>query len=266
MTTSSSKSARLSRLFPVSLVPLALLLGATPERVFVQGPLPVCPRGNLLTVHDGVLQCQDLVAGLAQAPRCDGQLLAPKTAGGAEWMCTPKGQFDAQALAELPAMTERAGSVLAQAIPLGGSQRPGSGVYVGSTTVQTNGFIQRAGTEAGILSANALCSDEFAGAHMCNGYELHASVSRSILRPGIRLQKAWIFHPAWKTPVGPAQNAEEGLADTCASYTYGKIDRGWSGIAAEYGPTAYNALDAALAFNGGAAAPCSAVLPIACCK
>lgn len=251
----------------IYLLPFALLLGATPDRIPVKGPLPTCPRGSLLTVREGELRCQDLVSGLLrQVPNCAGFLAAPASQRSDEWQCTKKGEFDPQQVAGLSAAIERAKLVLADAVKVSVTPSTTPGLYVGSTALKTTGFIQRPGTEAGILSAHALCSDEFPDSHMCSGYELHVSVAHSIIRPSNRLPKSWTYHPSWKTPIGPAQNAEEGLADNCAGYTYEKADRGWSGIAAEYAMTAYNGLDLVLAFNGGPAAPCSSVLPIACCK
>lgn len=246
------------------LLPFLLLLGAGSERIAVPGPLPACRRGEFLSVRDGVLYCRDLVRSLlVGAPDCTGQLAAPGASVIVPWRCAPIGHVDATAAAELPGEQTRAAAVEQKVQQFAAS---GPGPFVGTTTRTSSGFISRAGVEPGLLSANALCADEFPGTHLCSGYQMSAALASGKITQQTKLPRAWVFHPAWKAPLPGAQNAAEGLADNCASYTYGQDDRGWSGTAVDFAATAYPARGKTIKFLGGPAAPCSTVLPLACCK
>lgn len=256
----------INRKLRFALLPFALLLGAAPERIPFGGSLPACRKGEFVTVRKGELLCTSLLGGDLVLPQdCAGRVAA-LSRDGKSWTCIPRAEIDPEKAATVTGMLTEAQAALKVAQKEGNSPPSSTGVFVGTTAVKTTGLIRRAGTEAGILSANAMCSDEYPGSHFCSGYELHHSVVARLITPQKGMARAWVFHPAWKTPVGPAQNAEEGLADTCASYTYGADDRGWSGMAAEFETTRLNATDKVLAFRGGTLTPCSGSLPVACCK
>ncbi|MFO0577654.1 MAG: hypothetical protein U1A78_26920 [Polyangia bacterium] len=255
---------------PLLLLPLTLLLGAAPERIPLPGPVPTCRRGEFLTIKDGVLRCRDLIyptlkRTLKGAPDCTGRLAGPPAQGTGSWQCADKGHVDAGAVAALPSERVRAEAARQAAERLLAEQA--SAVhYVGVTAQKTTGLVRRTGTPAGLLSANALCADEYPGSHLCTGYEVSAAVASGEITQASLVPRAWIYHPSWKTPLAGAKNPEEGLADSCASYTYGQDDRGWSGIAMEWRATVVNAVEKVLVFQGGSSAPCSAMLPLGCCK
>jgi hypothetical protein len=251
---------------PLLLVPFSLLLGAAPDRVPVPGPIPACRRGEFLTIKDGVLRCRDVVhKTLSNPPDCTGKLAGPAPQGTGFWQCVDKVRVDPSAVAALPSERVRA-EAAKQAAERLRTEQAQTVSFVGVTAQKSTGLIRRAGTEPGLLSANALCADQYPGSHLCTGYELSAAVSAGQLSQAALGPRAWIYHPSWKTPLAGAMNPEEGLADSCAGYTYGQDDRGWSGIAMEWRTTAQNAVDKSLSFFGGSAAPCSALLPLACCK
>lgn len=249
---------------PLLLMPLSLLLGAAPERIPIPGPIPACRRGEFLTIKDGVLRCRDLVhRTLSNPPDCSGKLAGPTPTGS--WQCVDKGHLDTAAIEALPSERVRA-EAAKQAAERLLTEQAELVRFLGVTAQKTTGLVRRAGTPAGLLSANALCADEYPGSHLCTGYEVSAALAAGQITQAASVPRAWIFHPSWKTPLAGAQNPEEGLADSCAGYTYGQDDRGFSGIALELRTTAVNGVDKSLSFYGGTAAPCSAMLPLGCCQ
>ena len=245
------------------LVPLTLLLGADDDRVVFEGPLPACRKGEFMTMRNGEPICTDLVRPLIKTLDCSGLLAAPR-AYTTDWACEGKVFLGTTEVGRLPSDIQRARDaqrvLKEKRLPAVGQTR-----FVGVTAKKSTGRMARAGTETGLLSANALCADEFPAAHMCSGYEIYDSVTAGVISNGWPLVRSWVFHPSWKAPLPGAQNADEGLADNCASYTYELDDRGWSGIAAEFSRSASSSYFA-LKFAGGTQAPCSALLPIACCR
>lgn len=261
-------SARIKNTVRLGLLPFALLLGATPSRIPIPGPLPVCHSGEFLTVKDGVLKCRSLLGRLISAPTpCkSGELAIDTSADGLTWGCAPAATLNVVKIAELPDRLARAATDLQTVQRAMTSPVMKQGLLVGTTATKTTGLIVHAGSEPGLLSATAICNDEYPGSHFCSGYELNASVVANLISASKSLARCWVYHPSWKTPIGPAQSPEAGLADSCASYTYDRDDRGWSGIAAEFDRTNLNSENKALAFTGGSRAPCSGSLPLACCK
>lgn len=261
--------SRVSSVLRISLLPFALLLGSSLDRVSLSGPLPHCRKGEFLTMRGGMARCTDLVGHAIDVPgSCSSQLLTARPPDEKTWTCTPRAHIDEDKVAALPELTARTSMLAAKAAAWRSQPKRKTGGFVGTTTLKTTGLISRVGTEPGLLSAHALCSDEFPGTHLCSGYELHASVVAKLITKDHGIVPAWAYHPSWKTPVGPAQNAEEGLADNCAGYTYGADDRGWSGSAAEFEVSNSMPIPAekVLAFRGGTLARCSASFPLACCK
>jgi hypothetical protein len=143
----------------------------------------------------------------------------------------------------------------------------GSGMFVGVTKATTVGRIVHAGADIGLASAAAYCADEFSvGAHMCTNYELYLSVaSGKITANNTITPAAWVYFPAWQTPLGQAEQPLAGMGDNCASYTYPTAHRKWSGLAVEWKT---NSQGDATAFwwHGGAEALCNVARSIACCK
>lgn len=244
---------------PLHLLPLTLLLGAAPDRIPFPASLPACRRGEFLTAKDGVLLCRDLVyKTLSSPPDCNGGLAGPASPVSAEWTCLPKGHVDPTAVAALPDQQARA-EAAQKTVTSVLAQPPEGTAFLGLTKVKSTGLIRREGVEPGLLSANALCSDEYPGSHLCTGYEVSTAAAFSQL-PTAGVPQAWVFHPSWKTPLAGAQDPELGLADTCASFTYDKDDRGWSGISFAFQNLTYNG-NTVVKFFGGSKAPCSAMLP-----
>lgn len=137
-------------------------------------------------------------------------------------------------------------------------------LYVGNTTAVTTGRITNAGT-VGLLAANALCATQFGSrAHMCTPFQLTRSVAKGKLGPKDRIAPAWIYMPAWHNPNASTSEPLAGLADNCGGYTTGDDTAGWAGMAVEWSPLASG--DVVFRWHGGADAPCSARLPIACCS
>lgn len=249
---------------PLYLLPFALLLGAGDDTVLLQGPLPSCRSGEFLTMKDGAPRCLDPVyAQLLTAPDCTGRLVHALTAEGDRWACTDKGPLSPDDAAALPGRVTRAQAAL-EALRKNRAAQPALSRFVGVTAYKTAGRMTHTGKPPGLLSAHALCADEYPGAHLCSGFELYAAEITDVFAR-TPLPLSWAYHPAWKAPIAGAKDADAGLADSCGGYTYDKDDRGYSGIAAQYGNIDGNGL-ITLALNGGPAALCSTVLPLSCCK
>ena len=248
---------------PLYLLPFALLLGAGDDTVLLQA-LPTCRSGEFLTMKDGAPRCLDPVfSHLLSAPDCTGRLVHALTAAGDRWACADKVTLPEEAAA-LPGRLARAQAAL-ETLRKNRAARPTMPRFVGVTAQKTAGRITRAGQPAGLLSAHALCADEYPGAHLCSGFELYASEITDAFKK-TPMPAAWAYHPSWKAPIAGAKDADAGLADNCGGYTYDKDDRGYSGIAAQYGSLDGVSGMLTLALNGGPAALCSTVRPLACCK
>lgn len=145
---------------------------------------------------------------------------------------------------------------------LGVSRTSSLGSYRGVTTAVSSGEIRASGAETGLDAAAARCEMQWADSHLCSMLELYQSVARGQIDKSTRIPKAWIFFPAGNAGAGAVQ-PQDGIADTCAGYSYGRDDRGWTGLAVEWTtlPTGY----VGFKFHGGANAPCSSMLPLACC-
>jgi hypothetical protein len=143
--------------------------------------------------------------------------------------------------------------------------RPALGIYVGNSTVSTNGAISHAGQPTGLLSAAAYCADTYgAGAHMCTGQEIYNSVLAGVFAVGTAVPKGWMYFPSSVEPDGPVQagnNPQQGQADNCAGYTYPTSHRLWAGIAFEWNANAGGAWSPFYDVTG-----CFTALPIACCQ
>ncbi|MFO0577653.1 MAG: hypothetical protein U1A78_26915 [Polyangia bacterium] len=140
-----------------------------------------------------------------------------------------------------------------------------SGLFRGVTNELSSGaMVAPSGSSAatGLPAAAARCSAEYPGSHLCSVFELYDSVVRGKLTNDSLLPKSWIYFPAGNA-AATAERPLDGIADSCAGYTYGLDDRGWSGIAAEW--TVLLTGSIGFKFHGGSAAPCSASLPLACC-
>lgn len=249
------------------LLPFALLLGAAPDRIPLPQSFPACRRSEFVTVQNGELVCRELVKRLlSNPPDCTGQLASATLDPKQPWVCGPRAFFSPTELDALSAQLVQIKDDVTRIEKLSAIGPQLRNVFVGTTTLVSTGHIRRTDTAPGLISANAMCNDEFPGSHFCSGYELHQSVMAGVISARKGMARAWVFHPSWKTPVGPAARAEEGLADNCASYTYGFDDRGWTGIAAEFATTNLNTTEPVLAFRGGTLAPCSGQLPLSCCK
>lgn len=246
------------------LLPLGLLLGADVPggRSQALTAPPRCTADELLTIRNGELRCvSPLIARFGESLKCpDGFITNAIAPDPLVPTCVRRNDID---IAKYSELERRSQAVVSSAGAL--SQSTDSvAVYVGNTTAQSTGRIARPGTPAGLLSAHALCNDQYPGAHMCTGRDLYLSATLDVITSGKDVPKAWIYHPSWKAPLGAAQEPEAGLADNCASYSYDKDDRGWSGVAAATGILTTTRWGIRL-YNG-AAAPCSAALPIACCR
>jgi hypothetical protein len=137
--------------------------------------------------------------------------------------------------------------------------------YRGVTNALSNGAITApSGSLAatGLHAAAARCSAEHPGSHLCSVFELYDSVVRGKLTKDSAIPRSWIYFPAGNASAAAARPLD-GIADSCAGYTYALDDRGWSGIAAEW--TVLPTGSIGFKFHGGSAAPCSAMLPLACC-
>lgn len=135
--------------------------------------------------------------------------------------------------------------------------------YRGVTPASSSGAMKSAANELGLAGAAALCSAAYSGSHLCSMPELYDSVARGAIGRDTRIPKSWIYFPSGYAAAGASQPLD-GVADTCAGYTYGLDDRGWSGVAAEW--TILPTGSVGFKFHGGATgAPCSASLPLACC-
>lgn len=137
-------------------------------------------------------------------------------------------------------------------------------LYAGNTTAVTTGRITAAGA-AGLLAANALCAAQFGSrAHMCTPSQLTHSVAAGKLSSKDRIAPAWIYMPAWHNPSTSTTEPMAGLADNCGGYTTDDDTVGWTGMSVEWSELASG--DVVFRWHGGADAPCSARLPIACCS
>lgn len=134
--------------------------------------------------------------------------------------------------------------------------------FRGVTAVRSTALMKAAGVDNGLPAAAAICAAEYAGSHLCSMLEMYDSVARGAVTRDQRIPKSWIYFPAGNASA-TAMQPTEGLADSCAGYTYERDDRGWSGIAVEWTvlPTGF----VGLKFHGGTSAMCSASLPLACC-
>ena len=240
-----------------------LLAGCTQE-TGVRVPA-TCPPGQILIQQDGAWRCGALPASLAlpkldPAQRCDlpGYVL---TADGTRLSCTTAAQDLAARVAATAASVEGIEATAAATAPKA-TAAAARGLFRGVTTALSTGAITAPGKDPGLPAAAARCDAEFGGSHLCSMPELYSSVVAGRLDQDMRMPAAWIYFPAGNAPAG-AMTTTAGVTDTCAGYTYDKDDRGYSGIAAEW--TDLPTGGVGFKFNGGAAAPCSAQRPLACC-
>jgi hypothetical protein len=226
--------------------------------------VPACQSGEYLTIKSGELRCiSPLRRAIGALPGCDGNLLVRYAGDPAgELRCPPKLFVPVAGVAQLQARHDADAAKIAEidkAPPLPAS------VFVGVTKFTTSGRITRPGSDPGLSAAAGRCGDEYPGSHMCTQYEMAQSVVGGQLKPTSQIPPSWIFFPAWKAPIAGALNPEQGMADSCASYTYGADDTGFSGMAVAWPRFGTNSYDS-LTFRGGSLARCSQVLPIACCR
>jgi hypothetical protein len=134
--------------------------------------------------------------------------------------------------------------------------------YLGVTRAVSTGLMKASGVDNGLQAGAAICAAEYAGSHLCSMLEIYDSISQGVVTKDTRIPKSWIYFPA-NNASAMAQQPTEGLADSCAGYTYERDDRGWSGIAVEWTVLATSWLG--LKFYGGSSAACSSMLPLTCC-
>ena len=238
-----------------------LLAGCTQE-TGVRVPA-TCPQGLVLVQQDGAWRCGPLPAALAlptldPAQRCDlaGYVL---TSDGKSLSCIAVDRELPERIKATAASVEALEAMVAKVTP---TPAAALGLYRGVTTTPSAGAITATGLDPGLAAAAARCHAEFGGSHLCSMPELYSSVIAGRLDDAKRMPAAWIYFPAGNAPAG-ATTTTAGIADTCAGYTYDKDDRGYSGIAAEW--TDLPTGGVGFKFYGGAAAPCSASRPLACC-
>jgi hypothetical protein len=209
-----------------------------------------CNDDEYLVAAQGTFVCKQLPPQMLSIPDCKpGTVLS---AQGGVFTCQAQTTALSDSLMTTSAQYDQLEKDIA-ALPIGGTRTPFVGVTKLTTTADT-----------GIAAANARCADEFPDARMCSVYDLYDTVIMGRLHAADRIPKSWIYFPAWNRPLPGAVNPDDGLADNCAGFTYGADDKGWSGMAGEW--TVLPSGDAGFKFHGGSAAPCSAPLPIACCK
>ena len=200
--------------------------------------VPACAPGKVLSGNnDGTLSCVD--------PTVTNAMLA-------------------QLINQVASLTNRVTALEKNMGGMGGGG--GGGKYVGVTKASTSGRISHANSDIGLASAAAYCNDDYGtGAHMCTNYELYSTVASGAVNARDVIPKAWVYFPAWQTPMAGPQQPLAGMADNCASYTYPTADRRWTGTAVEW-KVNHQGDASAFWWHGGAEAPCNGQLPIACCK
>jgi hypothetical protein len=139
------------------------------------------------------------------------------------------------------------------------------GTYVGSTTATTNASFASGG-EVGIRAGALICSAQFANSHMCTSDEIYRSVANGTVSAANPISAAaWIWAPAWNSPMATTSSPNDGLSDTCGAYTYPTGDHKWTGTLVQTNTLAETA-KFGVRILGGASALCNFVKPIACCR
>lgn len=237
-----------------------LLLGADGVELTTDD-LPACAPNSYLVYRSGKIVCE------ATLPDCTGQLLHAGRGGDvAALSCIPKDQ-DSLSNADrqrVDALQAKAQSIFKRFDELGIT--PPLGVdFVGLTKATTAGRIEYPDTAAGLPAANALCAAEFEyPAHMCSVREMLGAVVNHTLDPSANVAKGWLYMPTWNTPVPGAEQPLAGLADNCGGYTDATDTHHWTGMAVDWNLSIN--LVRVLHFYSGAAAPCTMILPVACCR
>lgn len=211
-----------------------------------------CAAGQYMVLIAGKPLCRDL-------PQCKGH--EALLWDGETYVCVKRGDKAEQViLAALEKRIVMLESALAALVRAGGRK-----LFAGFTSVKTNGRVERAKVATGIPAANALCSDEFGpGSSMCTEEEIYQSATAGRFSLSEAVGPGWIWFPS-KVGSREAASPNEGLSDTCASYTYPTGDKAWTGV----GVTTRLVPETrawGLHFLHGEAAPCFAQMPIACCR
>ena len=227
-----------------------------------------CPPGQILfrTETQWICSPPPVLAAPKQDPLCAKLLAAPVpnqvlSSDGNTLSCTTVdygiGERLGRAQTALGTMADKVSRIEVLHDGLASSR------YRGVTTATSSGAIKSPANEQGLVGATTLCAAAYSGSHLCSMPELYDSVARGVIGKDTRIPKSWIYFPSGYAAGGASQPLD-GVADTCAGYTYGLDDRGWSGIAAEW--TILPTGSVGFKFHGGTTgAPCSANLPLACC-
>jgi hypothetical protein len=263
--------------YALALVPL--LLGAGGDNIGEQQSgltiiqFPICKAGQYLAYQSGGITCLSISGGGITLPNCTGQLLTGTMNGDVSTLaCVAPGTgtvsaADVTKVQNLQTQITQIGTTIAN---LQKNPPSHNAVYVGSTTASTVGKVSVTGHDTGLNSANAMCSAQYAGSHLCTAYEMYNTVVAGKLDMTKTVPKSWIFAPSWNAPAsagglpGTEDTPFSGSADNCGSMTYPTADRKWTGIAVEW--TALSTGSSGFRFWGGSQATCHDSYPLACCK
>lgn len=242
-------------------VPLLGVLSGCPSSPGTATVPVSCEDDQILLSANGQWYCGAPPAYRAPtAPPCPASPAGVLSSDGRALYCGSADYGLGQALSRTAADLERLEARLQALNPA----QPAS-LYRGVTSAPSSGaMVAPSGSTAavGLSGAAARCSVDYPGSHLCSVFELYYSVVHGRLTKDSLLPKSWIYFPAGNAGA-TAERPLDGIADSCAGYTYGRDDRGWSGTAAEW--TVLPTGSIGFKFHGGSAAPCSGMLPLACC-
>ncbi len=229
--------------------------------------IPTCQNGEALTTDSsGALQCKALPAGQVVVPTCDATTQA-LTSDGTTLSCAVRNVGGADATAVNTTLDQYNNQLITYKGMLDNAPHGAAPVFVGATDVQPSAQIKRTGSETGLNAANGLCSDKYAGSHMCNVTEMYNSVNAGQFKMAdvSATKRYWILFPALNEPIGTPHGPSAGYADNCGSMSYPTHDKAWTGI-----QVAWELLEtgsAGFSFYGGDLAKCSdSTRALACCK
>ena len=217
---------------------LALALAACGSDDAPAGPaLPTCADGEGLGVAgDGTLVCKQVPQTLP-FPVCTSDQALSSAGGtfvcGAQLNGGPDVSAYLSRVAAVVAGVTSAEAVITQLEIASGAPA----VFVGGTVAKSVGRVSFVGADTGLNASNAMCNSQFLGSHLCTGYEMYNTLVQGGLTAAMVLPKMWVYLPTGSGSFnGTIDSPFQGLEDNCGSYTYPTSDRGWRGLAVEWGP------------------------------
>lgn len=226
-----------------------------------QAGTPLCGLDQILaTAENRQLSCVPAPGGKVEPPPCPTTL----SSDGRSLLCTSLNEStdrDPDVRAALDALEQKTASLELRVVRENPLLRAR---YVGVTKMPTRARVVSGG-KTGLTAAAELCAANFGeGAHLCAMDELYRAVTAGSITATSTIPRAWAYVPNWNMPITGAERPQQGVADTCNSYTYELGARRWVGILVEWGPLPDGT--PGFRWQGGSAAPCSSTYPLACCK